>query len=56
MTHMQYMMMMTDVQADYEYIKKSRETTNTLEHTRLRGNVDPSPIPRRRQRLNFEAT
>ena len=50
------MMMMMDVQADYGYIKKSQETTNTSAHTRPRANADPRLIPRHRRRLNLEST
>ena len=56
MTHMQYMMTVTDVEADYGYIKKSQETTNTSANTRLRANVDPRPVPCHRRRFNLEAT
>ena len=57
MTHIQYMMMMMNVQADNGYIKKkSQETTNTSAHTRPRANVDPRPIPRHHRRLNIEST
>ena len=53
------MMMVTDVHADYGYIKmikKPQETTDTSAHTRRRANVDPRPVPRHRRRLNLEAT
>ena len=57
MTHIQYMMMMMDVQADYRYIKKkSQETTNTSVHTRPWANIDPRPIPCHHRRLNLEPT
>ena len=59
MTQIQYMMMVTDVHADYGYIKmtkKPHETTDSYAHTRLRANVDPWPDPRHRRRLNLEAT
>ena len=56
MTQIQYMMMMTTVHADYGYIKKPQETTDTSAHTKLWANVDPSPVPRHRRRLNLEAT
>ena len=35
MTHILYMMMVTDVHADYGYIKKSQETTDISAHKRL---------------------
>ena len=59
MTQIQYMMIVTDVHADYGYIKmvkKPQETTDSYAHTRLRANVDPRPVPRHRRRLSLEAT
>ena len=58
MTQIQHMMMVPIVHADYGYInmnKKPQETTDTSAHTRLRANVDPKLVPRRRRRLNLEA-